>query len=141
MKTINLRSQGTFVFLLCVFSTLSVFAEIPLKKDDPEPGTLPNAIVPSSLKTSSLKTTSLKVQTIIPVTADVINGELGVFFNSPVGIATVSVVDQYGNVVELTTIDTNSSSELYISTDGWDAGVYTLKISYGTTHLIGEFQL
>ena len=116
--------------------------DVPLKKGDNGSGGIPGSpVAPSTLKTTSLKTASLKVETIIPVTADVINGELGVFFSSPVGIATISVVDQYGNVVELTTIDTSSSSELYISTDGWDAGVYTLKISYGTTHLIGEFQL
>jgi len=39
------------------------------------------------------------------------------------------------------TIDTNTNSELYILTDGYESGIYTLKISYGTTRLIGGFEL
>jgi hypothetical protein len=134
MKTINLKLFGTLVLLFCTFSYQAVFADIPLKKDNPGPGGV-------TYGATKLKTTSLQTQSIIPVTADIINGELGVFFSSPVGVATVSVVDQYGNVVEITTIDTNSNSELYISTSGWEAGSYTLKITYGTTHLSGTFQL
>lgn len=139
MKTINLKFLGTLVLLLCAFSSQAVFATIIIKKDDPASGGGSNVMMMS--KSSALKTTSLQTQSIIPVTADIINGELGVFFSSPVGVATVSVVDQYGNVVEITTIDTNSNSELYISTAGWEAGSYTLKITYGTTHLSGTFQL
>jgi hypothetical protein len=142
MKAINLRSFGILALLIFAFSSQAVFADIILKKDNTDPGTVGSMVtVNNSLKATSLKSTSLKIQSIIPVTADLINGELGVFFSSSVGIATVSVVDQYGNIVEMTTIDTNSSSELYILTDGWEAGTYTLKISYGTTNLVGDFQL
>jgi len=120
--------------LLCSITLQSAFADISLKKDNPGPGGVPNI-------TNSLKTTSLRTMSILPVSADVINDELVVDFSSAVGNATISVVDQYGNTIYLSTINTYSSSELAIPVTGWGSGSYTLKISYGTTNLIGSFQL
>jgi hypothetical protein len=78
---------------------------------------------------------------IIPVTADIIGSDLIVDFTTTVGTAVVSVVDQNGNVVYQTVVDTFSTPEVVIPVDGMSSGDYSLKISYGSTHLIGDFQL
>ena len=134
MKSTNFKSWGVLTLLLCSITLQSAFADISLKKDNPGPGGVPNI-------TNSLKTTSLRTMSILPVSADVINDELVVDFSSAVGNATISVVDQYGSIIYLSTINTYSSSELAIPVTGWGSGSYTLKISYGTTNLIGSFQL
>jgi hypothetical protein len=134
MKKINFRLSGLFVLFLCIFSNQVVFADIIIRKDDPAPGTSPN--VYSSARTFSLSSTSL-----ISVTADLIGTDLVVDFNSTVGTAFVSVVDNNGNVVYQTTVDTFSSPELVIPVDTFEKGKYSLKISYGSTKLIGDFKL
>jgi len=119
---------------LSVFSNQVVFADIILRKDDPAPGGSPNVL-------SANRTFSLSSKSIIAVTADVSGSDLIVDFNSTVGTAFVSVVDQSGNVVYQTTVDSFSTSELVIPLDGLSSGNYSLKISYGSTKLIGDFQL
>jgi len=139
MKKINFRLLSFFVVLICVFSNQVVFADIFLKKDDPAPGGGSN--VASASKISSLKSASLQSQFVIPVTADIIGSDLIVDFTTTVGTAVVSVVDQNGNVVYQTVVDTFSTPEVVIPVDGMSSGDYSLKISYGSTHLIGDFQL
>jgi len=134
MKKINFRLSGLFVLFLCIFSNQVVFADIVLKKDDPAPGGVPNNI--TSFRSFSLSSTSF-----ISVTADLIGSDLIVDFNSKVGTAFVSVVDNSGNIVYQTTVDTFSSPELVIPVDTMNSGKYTLKISYGSTKLIGDFKL
>ena len=128
------KFTGVFFLFLCVFTSQMVFSAIVIKKDDPGTGT---TSVMSRARASSLSISS----SFIPVTADVVGDELIVDFSSNVGTAYVSVVDQSGNVVSQTVVDTFSSSEVVIPVDGLSSGKYSLKISYGTTKLTGDFQL
>ena len=134
MKKINFRFLGLFVLLLSVFSNQVVFADIIIRKDDQGPGTSPT--VQSKLKTFSLSSTSF-----IAVTADIVGTDLIVDFGTSVGTAFVSVVDQNGAVVYQTSVDTFSTSEVIIPVDGLSSGIYSVKISYGSTKLIGNFNL
>jgi len=138
MKKIKFTNIATLLF--CAFAIQNVFADVPLRKDDPGPGVNPNVTSMSSsmLKSKSASTSS---SSIIPVTADIINSELIVDFTSIVGTATVSVVDANGYVVSQTNVDTFTTSEVAIPLDGLSSGKYSLKISYGTTKLTGNFQL
>ena len=134
MKKINFRLLGLFVLLLSVFSNQVVFADIIIRKDDQGPGTSPT--VQSKLKTFSLSSTSF-----IAVTAEIVGTDLIVDFGTSVGTAFVSVVDQNGAVVYQTSVDTFSTSEVIIPVDGLSTGKYSVKISYGSTKLIGNFNL
>jgi flagellar hook assembly protein FlgD len=141
MKTINSILFGISALVFSVFSIQPASAEAKILI---KPDTGPINVATSSstsLMSTSLKTRSLSIQSTIPVSATLNDTQLGVFFSSSVGVATVSVVDQYGSVIETSTIDTSSSSELYFMIDGWESGTYTLKITYGTTNLVGNFQL
>jgi len=134
MKKINFRLLGFFVVLLSVFSNQVVFADIIIRKDDPIPGGVPNNI-------TSFRTLSLSSNSFIPVTADLIGTDLIVDFSTTVGTAFVSIVDQNGNVVSQTTVDTFSTPEVIIPVDGLSSGKYSVKITYGSTNLIGNFKL
>jgi len=134
MKKINFRFLALFVLLLSVFSNQVVFADIIIRKDDQNPGTTPNGV--SKFKTLSLSSTSF-----IAVTADIVGTDLIVDFGTSVGTAFVSVVDQNGAVVYQTSVDTFSTSEVIIPVDGLSTGKYSVKISYGSTKLIGNFNL
>jgi hypothetical protein len=114
-----------------------IFADLPLKRDDLNPGT----VILGAERTTTLKTYSKTTVETLPVSADIINGELGIFFDYPVGITYVTVTDVNGNIVAFETVDTYTASELYIPIENLVSGHYTLRISYGTTKLIGEFQL
>ena len=138
MKRINFRLIAFFVVSLLAFSNQVVFADIIIRTDPGNGGSLPNIV--SSMSTFSVtKTKSSK--TVIPVTADIVGTDLIVDFTSTVGTAFVSVVDQNGNAVYQTTVDTFSDPELVIPVDGLSSGKYSLKIAYGSTNLIGNFQL
>jgi len=127
------KFSGFLILFVCVFGILNVSAQIPLKKDPPT--TQPNSF-------TRLGASSFSTQTsFIPVMADVVGTELIVDFTSTVGTAYVSVVDHSGNVVYQTVVDTFSTSEVIIPVDGLSSGKYSLKISYGTTKLTGDFQL
>lgn len=79
--------------------------------------------------------------TFIPVSATISETELSVYFESSVGDATITVYDDDNNIVSQETVDTDSTSEVFIATDAWASGNYTITVSYGTTDLIGEFQM
>ena len=134
MKKINFRLLGLFVVFLSVFSNQVVFADIIIRKDD-DSGFKPNNVLSLS------KTFSLSSKTFIPVTADLVGTDLIVDFNTTVGTAFVSVVDQNGNVVYQTTVDTFISPEVIIPVDGLSSDKYSVKIAYGSTNLIGDFNL
>ena len=134
MKKINFRFLGLLVLLLSVFSNQVVFADIIIRKDDGT-GLQPNNVLSKS------KAMSLSSTAFIAVTADVVGTDLIVDFGTSVGTALVSVVDQNGNVVSQTSVDTFSTSEVIIPVDGLSTGKYSVKISYGSTKLIGDFNL
>jgi hypothetical protein len=148
MKRINFRLIAFFVVSLLAFSNQVVFADIIIRQDPGNAGnggTSPNIV--SSMSTfsaasSSLSSSKMKSsKTVIPVTADIVGTDLIVDFTTTVGTAFVTVVDQNGNAVYQTTVDTFSDPELVIPVDGLSSGKYSLKIAYGSTNLIGNFQL
>jgi len=125
MKKINFSVISFITLLFCVLSVQTVLAvDVPLKKGNP------------SDKDFLSRSTS-----ILPVSVSLDDTTLGVFFSKPVGIAQITIVDESGNIVYQAVANTNSSLESDIETGGFDSGNYTLKVSYGTTTLIGGFQL
>ncbi len=138
MKKIILERISFCALLLSMLYPQIVLASFPLKKDDPGPGDVSPGM--NSIKTYS-RTFILSTESVYPVSADIINGELGIFFDYPVGTAYLTVTDVNGNIVAFETVDTYTASELYIPIEDLVSGHYTLRVSYGTTKLIGEFQL
>jgi hypothetical protein len=110
-----------------IFSAQMLFAtDVIIRKDD-DPSTIP-------------ATTHSSVM-MIPVSATVDDATLAIFFDWSVGIATITVYDAQNQIVYQGITDTYSTIEEKISVDSWESGDYTIKIVYGTTHLIGVFQL
>ena len=83
----------------------------------------------------------LSVDTEIPASATVDSRELVVNFEWSVGEAIITVYDQYGNVLYQGVADTDTDLSTSVSSGSWSAGNYTLTISYGTEHLIGDFHI
>ncbi len=79
--------------------------------------------------------------TLCPASATISETDLAVYFDWSVGNATITVYDEANNMVDQIVVDTNSTAEVYIDNTTWNSGNYTIKISYGTTHLIGYFQI
>ena len=139
MKKIKLSSIAILLFSVFAFKNVFADNDVPLKKDDPT--IQPNIITPMSNMTRFNSSTSTSSLNYIPVNAEIVGTELIVDFATSVGTAYVSVVDNNGNVVYQTVVDTFSTSEVVIPVDGMSSGKYSLKISYGSTHLTGDFQL
>lgn len=134
MKRINFRFVTFFIVLLSLFSNQVVFSDIVIRKDDNDPTITPMGV-------TRLSPLSTKTKSIIPVSVDLIGSDLVVDFSTSVGTAFVSVVDQVGNVVCQTVVDTYITPEVVIPIDGLSNGKYSVKIAYGSTRLIGDFQL
>lgn len=129
MKKFNLFLFVTFMLSLALLPLESIFAvDVPLK-DGGIGGVGPMMLT---------RTVSTTVNT---VTATLNDPELIVDFSRPVGIATISILDETGNVVYQVSIDTNSTQGAVIDTSVFDSGNYTLKITYSRTVLKGTFQL
>ncbi|MEI8086363.1 MAG: DUF3244 domain-containing protein [Paludibacter sp.] len=111
------------VFALLTFSMSAITKGIDLTKDPINPGPRPLSL------------------TYIPVSATVDETELAVYFDMSVGNAIITVYDDMHQIVSQQTVDTTSISEVFIPTNEWTAGSYTLTITYGTTNLTGDFQL
>ena len=77
--------------------------------------------------------------TFLSVSATISESELSVYFDSPVSNAIITVYDAYDNIVSQETVDTYSTSEVFIATDSWTSGNYTIKVSYKTSTLSGVF--
>ncbi|MDR3651855.1 MAG: DUF3244 domain-containing protein [Paludibacter sp.] len=129
MKKINSSLVSIFMLLVCMLSVQSVFAiDVPLKKGDS------GSIGGSNIMMS-------RSVTIIPVSASFDGTDLYLTFSSKVGVAQVTVIDQFGSIVYMQSVDTNSTSTVVIPTDSWDSGTYTLQVTYGTTTLSGTINL
>lgn len=129
----KIKFSGFAVLFLFVLASQFVKGDIIIRKDETGTGTLG----PAKAQTF----TSISSTINIPVTADIVGSELIVDFTTTVGTAYVSVVDNSGNVVYQTVVDAFSTSEVAIPVDGMRSGKYSLKISYGSTRLIGDFRL
>lgn len=139
MKRINFRLASFFISLFFVLFNQVVYAntDVPIRKDDNDPTIQPMGVTRYSTSSSTTSST----RSFIPVTADIIGSELVVDFSTSVGTAFVSVVDQNGNVVYQTVVDTYNTPEVVIPIDGLSSGKYSVKIAYGSTKLIGDFRL
>lgn len=127
MKKLNSLLFNILMLLLCALPFQTILAaDVPLKPD----------IDPNATK-------GTYQMAPVSIALDVSQNETGVTLNFlyPVGVAQVTVENESGDVVYQGAIDTNSNLDMSIDTLNWDGGVYTLKISYGSTDLIGEFEL
>ena len=115
----------TILFVLSLFFIQFSFADdVPLKTDR-------NPL--------SVGIGSKNARVYIPLTASFESGELGLFFESTVGMCNVSIEDENGNVQMSETIDTDNGSEFWFDLSGLDSGLHYVKISYGSMNLVGEF--
>jgi len=130
MKKINLFLFTTFMLSLALLPLESLFAvDVPLKSGQPGIGTFSVTRLGSSTSTT------------VSVTATLNDPQLVVDFSSPVGVATISILDATGSVVYQESIDTYSTPESVIDVSIFDSGNYTLKITYGRTTQKGTFRL
>ena len=109
--------------LLTVFSLGSTFATSIIIVKDPPPTPIPNRGTIS-----------------LPVTADISATDLAVYFESSVGVATVTVYNEFDQVIDQQTVNTEATTEVFIPADSWLSGNYKLTITYDTTTHRGEFQ-
>ena len=137
MRKINFRNFAVTALVLLLASNNLWSIDYPLKKDDPNPGSVSLGIAPRAAS----NTFSRSMSVIIPVSMEIENDELGVYFKYAVGGAYISVEDENGAVVISTVVDTTSELEFYFPVDELEGGKYTLRVSYGSTKLKGEFKL
>ena len=119
----------TTLFAILI-SGIANATDINLVKNPPPP---PGPRILESFQSNSIY--------ILPVSATIDETELAVYFDSPVGIATITVYDEWDNVVAVEVLDTDTSLSISIPSSEWEAGNYTISISYGTTHLTGDFAM
>ena len=134
MKGIYFKFISVLVIFFSMFLNQVAAGDIIIRSDNDDPGSVIN-------KVSSMNAYTSSSTTFITVSANLTETDLIVDFSTPVGTAFVSVVDESGNVVYQTVIDTFFESEVIIPVDGLNSGNYSLKISYGSTNLTGDFQL
>ena len=128
MKKLNSLLVSFLMLLVCFLPVQSVLADdVPLKRDDD-----PNSTTYPRPQRAPIR---------IAVWASVVETELSVNFLNPVGVAQVTILDESGYIVYQDVVDTNISSELLVEVDGWDSGIYTLKVAYGSIKLKGTFEL
>ena len=110
-----------------ILAQVSFATDIIIRKDSqsPPPQPMPNSVTIGD----------------IPVTATIDNTDLTVYFDWAVGDATVTVYNSANQVVSQQTVDTSSTLEVAMSLSNQSSGDYVVRISYGTTHLIGDFQI
>jgi len=127
MKTLNSFLFSILLLLLCSLPFQTTLAgNVPLKPDlDPNTtkGTYQMAPIHIALEVSQNET------------------DVTLNFLYPVGAAQVTVENENGEVVCQEAVDTFTTLDAFIDTQNFDGGVYTLKISYGSTNLEGEFEL
>ncbi len=83
-----------------------------------------------------------KVPFRIPLAASFSSEAIFVSFSSAVGLATVTISDESGELVYQETIDTFTQPDFYIPIESsWHSGSYIIIIQYGSITLNGEFLL
>jgi len=125
MKQLIRRPIGQLLVLSTLVVSQFVFAGKPLKGDT-DPGS-----VPINYSTMSLSIDSYFV--VSDITIDIVGNDLMVNFNSPVGIATVSVYNSKSSLVYQTVVDTDNTSEVSMPTSFFETGTYTVTVTYGST--------
>ena len=134
MKKNRQQILGGLFLLIITMLVQTVYAvEVPLGKRETGAGTM--SLGKSLVKSNVLSSTG------IPVTADLDNNELSLLFTVPVGVATITIEDNNGNIVYVTSVDTGNSIDSTIALDSLEMGDYKLVIMYGKTILDGNFSL
>jgi len=111
--------------LFCIFSSQAIYAgQVLLRPDGP--------II-----------TDNNTRAPVRIALDVAQNETDITLNFlyPAGVAQVTLENENGDVVYQEAVNTYSTLDAAIDTQNLDGGVYTLKISYGSTNLVGEFEL
>lgn len=134
MKQLFVKPFGQFVILVALVFSQFVFAGDLIKKGDDDPSTIYTPSTASFAMESSL-------YVIDDVTIDILGSDLVVNFNSPVGIATVTISDKNGNIVYQTVEDTDITSEVIIPVSFFTSGTYTVKVAYGTSVYTEQVEL
>lgn len=127
MKKLNLPLFSILMLLLCSLPFQTIMSgNIPLKPDMD-----PNA------------TKGTYQRAPVSIALDVTQNETNITLNFlyPVGVAQVTLENENGDVVYQEAVNTYSTLDAAIDTQNLDGGVYTLKISYGSTNLVGDFEL
>lgn len=128
MKKMNSLLKHLAFATLALMTCQVVFADdVPLKPDNPGSAT----VRPRVMKSPQL----------VPVTANIENGELGLFFSTNVGMCTVTIYDVNDNVEIMEIIDTNSQSDFFFDLSGLSAGEHQVQISFGSANFVGTFVL
>ena len=128
MKKLNLPLFSIFMLVLFTLPFQSIYAgDVPIKSEDPTDYNIPR------------NTTYAPVRIALDVTQNETDVTLNFLY--PVGTSQVTVENENGEIVYQGTIDTFTTLDAFIDTQNFDGGVYTLKISYGSTNLVGEFEL
>ena len=128
MKKLNSSLFSIFMLLLFTlpFQTISA-GNVPIKSEDPNDWNIPR------------NTTKAPVRIALDVTQNETDVTLNFLY--PVGTAQVTVENENGEVIYQETVDTFTTLDSSVDIQNYDGGVYTLKISYGSTNLAGEFEL
>jgi len=119
-----MKSTLVFSLMVLLFSIGAKATDIPIFKDP-----LPGGTVPQSLTL------------IYPVSATIDETDLAVYFDWSVDTATITVYDASNQIVDQEVVNTNTTIEIFIPVVFWGSGAYTLKVTYGTTNLIGYFDI
>ena len=128
MKKLNLPFFSILMLLLFALPFQSTSAkDVPIKSEDPNDWNIPT------------NGTRAPVRIALEVTQN--DAAVTLNFLYPVGTAQVSIENENGDVVYQDAVNTYSTLDASIDTQNLDGGVYTLKISYGSTNLAGEFEL
>ena len=128
MKKINFPLFSILMLLLFALPFQSISArDVPIKSEDPSDYNIPT------------NGTRAPVSIALNVTQNETDVTLNFLY--PVDAAQVKVENESGEVVYMETVDTFTTLDAAIDTQNFDGGVYTLKISYGSTDLVGEFEL
>jgi hypothetical protein len=132
MKQLFARPTGRFVILATLVFSQFVFGDELIKKGgDPTQPTIQSS-------SCTVMESDLYVNDI---TIDIIGTDLIISFNSPIGIATVSISDVNGYVAYQSTVDTNSTSEVVVPISLLGEGIFTVTVTYGTTVYSEQIQL
>ena len=128
MKKLNLPLFSILMLVLFTLPFQSVSAkDVPIKSEDPSDWNIPS------------NGSRAPVRIALEVSQN--DADVTLNFLYPVGAAQVSIENENGDVVYQEAVDTYSTLDASIDTQNFDGGVYTLKISYGSTNLVGEFEL
>jgi len=128
MKKLNLPLFSILMLVLFVLPFQSIFAkDVPIKNEDPSDYNIPS--------------TGARAPVRIALVVSQNDADVTLNFLYPVGTSQATVENENGEVVYQETIDTFTTLDAFLDTQSLDGGVYTLKISYGSTNLVGEFEL